>query len=418
MTARALRICGVLLVVVVGAALAIVAGGHDAEAQEAPVGLGTASSFAVLGGQSVTNTGPSVISGDIGVSPGTSITGFPPGVQTSGAIYANTAEAASAQADLTTAYNDAAGRTPATAADADFAGETLVPGLYGGPTLGNTGQMTLDAQGDPSAVWIFQAESTLITASGSSILLVNGADPCNVYWQIGSSATLGTNSTFVGTLMALTSITAQTGATIEGRLLARNGSTTLDSNTITSTVCAQPLPPTTTTSSPPTTSAPTTSPPTTSPPATSPPTTTDAGAGAGAGAGTGGPGAGATGAGAGGPGAGAGAGDVGAGATGAGAGAGAGDVDAGAGGAGAGGAGAGDSGAGPGGGAGDVGTAADDITGAGAGAGGAASGLDGELPHTGAALSLAALTGTFAVLMGSVLLMVGRRREPKHLLRT
>lgn len=395
MTARALRICGVLLVVVVGTALAIVAGGYDAEAQEAPVGLGTASSFAVLGGQSVTNTGPSVISGDIGVSPGTSITGFPPGVQTSGAIYANTAEAASAQADLTTAYNDAAGRTPATAADADFAGETLVPGLYGGPTLGNTGQMTLDAQGDPNAVWIFQAESTLITASGSSILLVNGADPCNVYWQIGSSATLGTNSTFVGTVMALTSITAQTGATIEGRLLARNGSTTLDSNTITSTVCAQPLPPTTTTSSPPTTSAPTTSPPT-----TSPPTTTDAGAGAGAGAG--GPGAGDVGAGAGG------AGDLGAGA-----GAGAGDV-----GAGAGDAGAGDSGAGPGGGAGDVGTAADDITGAGAGAGGAASGLDGELPHTGAALSLAALTGTFAVLVGSVLLMVGRRREPKHLLRT
>jgi LPXTG-motif cell wall-anchored protein len=219
-----------------------------ADAAEAPVGLGTAASFAVLGGQSVTNTGPSVISGDVGVSPGTSITGFPPGIVINGVFHATDAVAGQAQADLTTAYNDAAGRATTAALPPDAGGLTLVGGVYtASSTLGLTGTLTLDAQGDPNAVFIFQVGSALTTASVSTVSLINGASPCNVYWQIGSSATLGTNSVFVGTVMALTSISATTGTTIQGRLLARNGSVTLDTNTITRPNCAPPTTTTTTT---------------------------------------------------------------------------------------------------------------------------------------------------------------------------
>lgn len=224
----------------------------SASAAQPPVGLGSATSFAVLGGSTVTNTGPSVITGDLGASPGSAVIGFPPGID-NGVIHAADAVANLAQVDLTNAYNDAAGRIPVTSAPADLSGQVLVAGVYGGPTLGLTGTVTLDAQGDPNAVFVFQAASTLITASNSVVSLVNGADPCNVYWQVGSSATLGTTSTFVGTVMALTSITATTAATVQGRLLARNGAVTLDSNVITAPTCAV-LPPTTTT----TTTAPTT----------------------------------------------------------------------------------------------------------------------------------------------------------------
>jgi hypothetical protein len=222
-----------------------------------PVGLGTASSFAVLAGTTVTNTGPSVISGDLGVSPGAAVTGFPPGLVQAGVIHAADAVAAQAQNALTTAYNDAAGQTPSTDVGADLTGQTLVPGLYhdaSAGTIGLTGTVTLDAQGDPSAIFIFQAASTLITAPNSTVALINGASPCNVFWQVGSSATLGTNTTFVGTVMALTSIAAQTGATVQGRLLARNGAVTLDDNTITATACAAG-PTTTTTTAAPSTSA-------------------------------------------------------------------------------------------------------------------------------------------------------------------
>ena len=230
-------------------------GANSAAAQQAPVGLGTAASFAVLAGTTVTNTGPSVISGDVGVSPGTAVVGFPPGVVNSGTIHAADAVAAQAQADVTTAYNDAAGRSTTATVTADLAGQTLVSGVYTGATLGLTGTVTLDAQGDPNAVFIFQAASTLITASSSVVALTNGADACNVYWQVGSSATLGTNSTFVGTVLALTSVTATTSATINGRLLARNGAVTLDSNVITSSACGTSTSTTTTTT---TTQAPTT----------------------------------------------------------------------------------------------------------------------------------------------------------------
>ncbi len=218
-------------------ALASLAFAGSAAAAQSPVGLGTTGSYGVLGGQSVTNTGPSDISGDLGVSPGTAISGFPPGLVL-GTMHSADAQAGQAQSDLTTAYNDAAGRSPDANLATELGGQTLTPGAYRSPTLGITGALTLDAQGDPNAVFIFQAGSTLITASNSSVNLINGAQACNVYWQVGSSATIGTGTRFVGNVLALTSIAAQTGATVQGRLMARNGSTTLDTNVITRSQCA------------------------------------------------------------------------------------------------------------------------------------------------------------------------------------
>lgn len=230
--------------VVLGLSFAItlaigLAAGRAAAAQP-PIGLGTATGFAVLGHETVTNTGPSVIRGDLGVSPGSAVTGFPPGHVLNGTQHITDAVAAQAQLDVVTAYNDAAGRSPVTSVSADLTGQTLAPGVYGGPTLGLTGTVTLDAHNDPSAVFVFQAGSTLITSSSSVVALMGGATACNVFWQVGSSATLGTNSTFVGSVMALASVTADTGATVAGRLFARTGAVTLDSNTITKPSCATP----------------------------------------------------------------------------------------------------------------------------------------------------------------------------------
>jgi Ice-binding-like len=210
----------------------------------APVPLGTADNFAVLAGSTVTNTGPTVVNGDLGLSPGTSVTGFPPGT-VNGTQHITDAVAAQAQTDLTTAYNDAAAQAPTGTVSADLGGQTLTPGVYNSASsLGLTGALTLDAQGNANAVFIFQAGSTLTTASASSVNLVNGAQACNVFWQVGSSATLGTASTFRGTILALTSITVTTGATVDGRVLARNAAVTLDTNTITRSRCAsaQPTP--------------------------------------------------------------------------------------------------------------------------------------------------------------------------------
>jgi hypothetical protein len=240
-------------------AIALFIASQPALAETAPVGLGTAGSFAVLAGTTVTNTGPSTISGDLGVSPGTAVTGFPPGIVSDGTIHSADGVAAGAQSDLTTAYNDAAGRSP-TANVPGFigAGQTLTPGVYkASSSLDVGGSLTLDGGGDPNAVFIFQAPSTLITDSASSVILTNGAQACNVFWQVGSSATLGTSSDFTGSILALTSISVNTGDTVDGRALARNGAVTLDDDTITSSTCATTPPPPTPTATATATSTPT-----------------------------------------------------------------------------------------------------------------------------------------------------------------
>jgi hypothetical protein len=248
---------------------------YDAFAAQPPVGLGTAGSFAVLAGSAVTNTGPSVLNGELGVSPGTAITGFPPGT-VNGAVHAADAVAAQAQADLTTAYNDAAGRLPPLSVSGDLGGLTLTSGVYNSASsLGLTGQLTLDAQGNPNAVFVFQAGSALTTASASSIRLINGAQACNVYWQIGSSATLGTASVFAGNILAYTSVSVDNGVTVQGRILARNGAVTLINDTVTPGGC---------TTAPATTPAGTTTATTTTPVVTTPGT---GGAGTGKGKGKG-----------------------------------------------------------------------------------------------------------------------------------
>jgi hypothetical protein len=227
-----------LLLLVLAVALAFASNARAAT----PIPLGTAEPFAVLAGSTVTNTGPTVVNGDLGLSPGTSVTGFPPGT-VNGSQHVTDAVAAQAQTDLTTAYNDAAAQAPTGTVSADLGGQRLAPGVYrSASSLGLTGALTLDAQGNANAVFIFQAGSTLTTASASSVNLVNGAQACNVFWQVGSSATLGTASSFRGSILALTSITATTGATVDGRVLARNAAVTLDTNTITRSRCATPTP--------------------------------------------------------------------------------------------------------------------------------------------------------------------------------
>jgi hypothetical protein len=227
-----------LALAAVASVLALALLASTALAAQPPVGLGTADSYAVLAGQTVTNTGPSTINGDLGVTPGAAIAGFPPGT-VNGTVHAADAVALQAQSDLTTAYNDAAGRTPPAAVPSDLGGLTLTGGVYkSASALQLTGALTLDAQGDPNTVFIFQAASTLITASASHVNLINGAQPCNVFWQVGSSATLGTSSVFVGNIMALTSISMNNAVTVQGRALARNGSVTLINDTISAGRCA------------------------------------------------------------------------------------------------------------------------------------------------------------------------------------
>jgi hypothetical protein len=233
-----------------GTSALLLAGGlliaAPAYAAQAKVGLGTAASYSVLGGASVTNTGATTLQDNVGVSPGTSITGFPPGI-VGGVRHAADAPALQAQSDLTTAYNDAASRAMTANVGSTLGGKKLVSGVYtASSSAGLTGTLTLDAKGDPTAVFIFQIGSTLTTASASSVSMINGAQPCNVFWQIGSSATLGTNSDFVGTILAHTSISVTTGVTVQGRALARTGSVTLDTDVFTTPACLRTLPTSTT----------------------------------------------------------------------------------------------------------------------------------------------------------------------------
>lgn len=193
--------------------------------------------FLVLGGSTVTNTGPTVVNGDLGLSPGTSVVGFDepggPGIVT-GTQHITDVEAAQAQIYLTAAYLDLEARPGGATIAGNIGGQTLAPGIYKSATTiaVSSGDLTLDAGGDADAIFIFQAGSTLTLTPGRQVILAGGAQAKNVYWQVGSSATLDTTSVFYGNILALTSITVNTGAQVTGRLLARNGAVTLDTNAV------------------------------------------------------------------------------------------------------------------------------------------------------------------------------------------
>ena len=218
-----------------------VAAPTSARAETVPVPLGAAADFAVLAGTTVTSTGLSMVTGDIGVSPGTAVTGFPPG-QLDGSIHSNDGPAVQAQADLAVAYDNAVSRTTTDIISDGLGGSTRTTGVYGSVsgTFGIAGTLTLDAEGDPNAVFIFKAVSTLITAADSTVNLINGAQACNVFWQVGSSATLGANSTLRGDILAFTSITVGAGLVVDGRTMAINGAVTMDTDTIARSTCTPP----------------------------------------------------------------------------------------------------------------------------------------------------------------------------------
>jgi len=254
----------------VGLALILVT---NAAATATAVPLGNASNFAVLAGAGITNTGATTINGDIGTYPTLAITGA--GTMTlNGTNHAGDNVTQSAKTDLVTAYNAAAGEGPTSPISADLGGLTLNPGVYNSASsIMLTGTLTLNGGGDENSVFVFQAGSALTTESASSISLENGAQACNVFWQIGSSATLGTGSVFRGTILALTSITVTTGASVTGRVLARNGAVTLHNDTITTPSCAVSAA-TTTTAAPTVTTTTTTAPKRTTTTTTAPKRTT------------------------------------------------------------------------------------------------------------------------------------------------
>jgi hypothetical protein len=199
------------------------------------VALGGAANFAVLAGSAIINTGATNITGDLGLSPGTSIGGFPPGILV-GIKLINEPLSIQAKLDATTAYNDLAGRTSTdiVTLSGNIGGLTLTPGLYKSTSslAVSSGDVTFDAKGDANAVFIIQIASSLTTTSGRKVLLAGAAVAANIYWQVGSSATLGTTSVFKGTLIVMQSITFNTGATLDGRALARTGGVTMAGNTI------------------------------------------------------------------------------------------------------------------------------------------------------------------------------------------
>jgi hypothetical protein len=209
----------------------------NAQAQ-APVSLGAADPFAILAGTAVSNSGASVVNGELGVSPGSSVSGFPPGM-VSGTIHAGDASATQAQVDLATAYANAASLPVTATIPAELGGTTLPPGVYDSDTgaFDIAGTLTLDGQGDGNAIFIFKTTTGLGTGAGSQINLIKSAQSCNVFWQVGDSATIGAGSVFRGSVLALTDIVSDPGATVDGRLLARNGAVTLDTDSIAAAQC-------------------------------------------------------------------------------------------------------------------------------------------------------------------------------------
>lgn len=245
--ARSVRL-GVASLAAVGLFLALPV---SAQAAASPIPLGNADPFVVLAGTTITNTGTTTITGDIGVSPGSSITGGPPLLVLNGTSHVADTVALGAQAALGTAFDNAAGQTPATAIPSELGGQTLVSGIYSSGVFAINGTLTLDGANNPNAVFIFQSAATLTAASGSRVTFINGATSCNVFWLVRSSATLETTANFAGNILALTSIDLRTGATLNGRALARNGAVTLQGNTIIKPTCvAAPTPTATATATP------------------------------------------------------------------------------------------------------------------------------------------------------------------------
>jgi ice-binding like protein len=224
-----------------GAAVAVMFLTHDVMAVQAMTPLGSADKFAILAATTVTSTGATTVNGNLGVSPGTTVSGSP---TVNGTSHLGDPIAAQAQGDLTIAYNDLAGRPGGAAVSGNLGGLTLSPGLYTSTSSLEitSGDLTLDAQGDPNAVFIFQIPTTFITTVGRKVILSGGATACHVFWQVGSSATLGAGSIIKGNILAYTSITFNTGATLDGRALARNGAVALDDNIITTIPSGAPAP--------------------------------------------------------------------------------------------------------------------------------------------------------------------------------
>lgn len=234
--ARRGRVIAVSLGIAIAAALVSTSAAVADTAIDGPVNIGTAADFAVLGASTVTNTGPSIVSGDLGLSPGTSVTGFdglPDGTITNGSLQLTNTVAADARSDATIAFGVAAGLSPKASGLEELSGLLLNPGVYSGGALllSNDGVLTL--VGDSTAVWVFQVASTLTIGTDARIAFDGGAGACNVFWRVADSATIGTDAQFAGTVVADQSVTVNTGATIAGRVIALNAAVTLDSNTIT-----------------------------------------------------------------------------------------------------------------------------------------------------------------------------------------